>query len=300
VKVPFLRRKQPEQMSEAERNRKLLASLAVKGIFWVMAAITAVFAVINLILGSSLFIPRSAEGVLDSVQEPVSYTWSSESIRRVTLAGEEQEQHAARSATVDSELNKYQLLVAGVMPERTFYVSDGDYTLTLDESSQAGGLPWTLITDYCGGAPSIPAETVLMPSAAEIKAAAPEIVSDEATFLGERAWEIEFEPTSEILEQLLWVPFFEAAEPDRLGWVLPADELDSLRAGRFSVDYAAALVTRDARRLAQIDVRFEIEDGSAWRVLAQIVPNPQERPLGETDLGEQPCENAPVSAPAAP
>lgn len=292
ARFPFPRRgnkQQQRSLTEAEQNRRALLTLVAQIAFLFMLVVTVAYALISAILGSSLFIPQDAEGVLDSVQNRSSYTWSSESIRRVKLAGREHEQHAARSATVDLARNKFQLLVAGVLPERMIYVSDGKYVISLSESDQADGLPWHKITDVCGGAPAIPAKTVAMPSAELIKAASPKLVSDKETVMGRRAWRIDFELTPQIAEQLLWIPFFEQAAPEQMEWVFNPSELERLRAGEFEVDYASAWVTRDERRLIKIDTRFTIDEGSSWRILAQLVFNEAEDPLAETDLGDPGC-----------
>lgn len=286
---PRRKKKQKKVLSETEQNRRALLTLIVQIAFWFMLGVTVIYAGVNLILGSSLFIPQDAEGVLNSVKAKNSYTWSSESIRRVELAGEEQEQHAARSATVDLERNKFQLLAAGVLPERMLYVSDGKYVISLSESAQADGLPWQKATDVCGGAPPIPVDTVTMPSAEEIKGASPKLVSDKETVMGERAWKIDFRLTPQIAERLLWLRFFEEAAPEQMEWVFNPDELERLRAGQFEVEHASAWVTRDERELIKIDTRFTIDEGSSWRILAQLVYNDIEEPLAETDLGDPGC-----------
>lgn len=288
-RLPFRKRKHKE-LSEAERNRRLLVSVIAQVALLVFLLLVGAIAVINLILGSSLFIPKSAEGVLDSVEEPPSYTWSSESIRRVDIAGQTQEQHAARSATIDLEENKFQNIVAGVLPLRALFISDGKYTIMMDESSAAAGAPGRIITDVCHGAPTIPAKLTRMPTAAEIKAASPKLVSDTETVFGRRAWRIDFDLTPEMIDKLLWLSFFEQATPEEMDWVMSDKELEKVRSGDYTVEFASAYVTRDDRRLAMIDTRFRIDEGSGWRVLAQLVPNEQERPLAATDLGEPSCE----------
>lgn len=255
-----------------------------------LLTLIAVIAVINMILGSSLFIPKSAEGVLDSVSEAPAYTWSSESVRRVSVQGQEQEQHAARSATIDLEQNKFQNLVAGVLPMRTIFISDGKYTIRMDEETTATSSPGRMITDACDGAPAIPAELTRMPTAQEIKASHPKLVSDKETVFGKRAWRIDFELTPQIIDKLLWLSFFEQATPQEMDWVMSEKELEKVRAGDYTVDFASAYVTRDDRLLAMIDTRFQVDEGSAWRILAQLVPNQEERPLANTDLGEPLCE----------
>ena len=289
--LPKLRRKKRKAaLSETQQRQRLVRDLIVKVIFAGMAAIAILYTVVSAIAGSSLFIPRSAADVLDSVEMPPIYTWSSETVRLVDFAGEEQRQDSVRSATVDTETDKFQVLTTGNLPEQSLFVSDGNYTIFLDETSQDDETGWVLATDYCNGAPTIPVETVSMPAAQLIAQANPEIVTDKGVVLGVRAWELEFDLQPELIRKLMWIDFFETAAPDQMEWVISSSELERIDAGEYTVDYARAWVSRDERQLAQIDVRFTIEGGSRYRFLTQLVQNnaAEEKPLDDTELGD-PC-----------
>lgn len=280
---------------EGEVARRAFIGLAFKALMMIVLVAAGVIFLISSILGSSLFLPQTADGVLDSVEMPDTYTWSSESIRRVTFAGVEQEQQSAKSATVDIPSDKYMLLTAGVLPARTSFVSDGSITLKLDEAMQSAGSDYRLASDYCNGADAVSVSTVEMPSPDMIKAGDPKIVDDGASSFGERAWELSFHPTPELIQQMMWIKFFqEQSGGADFNWVISKDELEKIQNGDYTVDYASAWVTRDPRVITQIDLRFTTDNGSSWRLNAQYVQNNAAEldPLADTHITPPPCDGS--------
>lgn len=313
MRIPFFGKNNSDKPeSQQRRTVRLMSELVFRVALLFMCAVAVIYGIVSMILGSSLFIPRSAEGVLESVETPSFYAWTSESVRAVDLAGAKQRQDAVRSAVVDTAANKFQVLVVGVLPERTTYVSDGNYAIRLTESAQSeyaaqgesGPPPWELVTDYChrtsdpADSEPIPVSTVQMPTAEMFLGADPEIDTDEGTILGERAWVIDFKLTPEILKQLMWLNFFDRAakaNPGEAPWVISKAERQLIEAGEYDVDYAKVWVTRkEPRQIAQIDVRFQIGGGEAplsdYRFLAQQVPsvNQEADNLNNINLGN-PC-----------
>lgn len=292
-RIPSLKRGKKKEETERQRKLRILGQTVMRFTIFFMGAVALIYGGITILLGSSLFIPRSADGVLDSVKEPSSYTWNSQSVRLVKLGGRELEQHAARGAIVDLGRNKFQASIVGVLPERAYYVSDGKYTIRLTDVGQESGQGWEKVTDVCNEAPSISAETLAMPTVEEIKAGDPEIATDEGTIFGERAWVLNFEATPEIVERLLWLPFFDQAlkaTPEEMPWVISEEEREKINNGQFKTVSGELWVNREGeRRLQQIDLKIEIEEGSRYRFLAQNVIAESENSLAELDLGPADC-----------
>lgn len=247
-------------------------------VMFFMGAVALIYGLISLISGSSLFIPGSAGGVLDSVDQGTNYTWSSESIRLVELGGHRQVQQAARGTTVNLATNKFQAVVAGVLPERTTYTSDGQFTKSLTESDQLGeDGSWQVVTNYCGGAPTVPANTLQMPTPDELKAADPKIQTTEGTDpFGHQAWILSIKATPIIVKRLMWLPFFNQAlkaDPASMPWVISTSERKKINAGDFKTLNGQVWINRDGtRKIEQIDLKIAIDGGSEYRFLAQIVP----------------------------
>lgn len=319
MKIPGLNKRSADELPEdsPRRNKRLLIELAVKSIFLFMIVITIIYGVIASIFGSSLIIPRSAEGVLDSAANPPAVRWTSESLRQVKVYDHEETQAGSRTAVASIPGNRFIAKTFGVTRTPTMYISDDLQTIqrtprdTENSTDRRDGI---LLADACAreGSPRtpntdddapIPAELLMPPSAEMLKAASPEIITDKGTFLGERAWVLGIEPTSEIIEQLLWVPFLDRAmqsedfAQDRL-WILSDQEREAIAAGDMKISedaegrpWAFVWVTRDDRRIAQFDIRFEIDLGpgkkSTYRIFSHIFNDPpgMAQALDEIDLG---------------
>lgn len=280
-----------EEMSSSTRARKLIISLVFKAIMLFMGIIAIGYGAYSVISGSSIFIPKNAEAVLDSSETPKLYSWNAQIIREVRLPGQAEsappiEQQSVRGATLNTERNKFQAEVIGALPSRVIYNSDGNYTLRLFR----GGVNWEIITDACNDAPAISTDTIAMPSPDQLKEANPEIISDESTFFGERAWSLSFEPNAEIIQQLFWTQFFEEAIPDGIlsEWVMSKEEKEEIAAGEFEVENADVLVQyKKPREVKQIDVEFTTSN-SRYRVLAQVVPIGDGNNITNKDLQSPP------------
>lgn len=286
----FGKRTRPEELSDAQRRRRLLTQLGVQAGVIVLLAAMALVWVISKLTGESIVIPRTPQGVLESVKVDDHYAWTSETVRRVTLGGQQVEQQALRSAVVDLKLNRFQATVAGVLPEFTTFVSPGTFTSKLTESDQQEGRKFTPITDYCAGKPPVAAKTLEYPTPQDILAANPRFgeQKDNASMFGERAWEIEFTPTPTILRKVLWLDFFDQANAhDRSldAWVMSRKERAAIQQGRVKADWAYVLVSRaEPRRMLILDMRFRVEGGSAYRVLS-VQRLQTDRPLAELASG---------------
>jgi hypothetical protein len=292
LKLPknrFKRKKKPATASQIKRRQLTSAAFRYILIFMGVAAIG--YGLVSVISGSSLFIPKTANGVLDSVANPKAYTWNSQSVRLFKLANTSLQQDAARGVSLNKETNKFQINLAGVLPELNYIVSDGNYAVILNESDQSN---FSLFTDVCNNQPAIEASTLDMPSAEDIKQADPKLITDQATIFAERAWQIDFTATPTIISKLLWLPFFDQAfknDPNSMSFVISDSERKKIEAGEFKTISASALINRSGERLIQqIDVTIEIDENSKYRFMAQRVPSSSSDALDDIDLGPAQCQ----------
>jgi hypothetical protein len=283
---------------DSERSNRLqvrqLATRTLAVIFIFMAGVALIFGGYSIIANSSLFVPRSSEGILEDVVVPGHYGWSSESIRLTEIEGVKLDpQAAARGVIVNTENDKFVVIAAGVEPNRVFYTSDSNFTVRLDESAMAeSDADWTRVSDICSGEPAISSSTVTMPGPEEFKVANPEVQSDEGTVFGQRAWRLTFQATPEIVEKLMLLPFFtEATAGERTAeWVISNQERELIEAGKFSTDEGLVWINRDGdRQIQQIDLRIVLDNGTKYRFLAQRTVGDVDTALNELDHGDDNC-----------
>jgi hypothetical protein len=285
----FKRKKKPATSSQIKRKQLTNAVFRYVLIFMGVAALG--YGIVSIVSGSSLFIPKTANGVLDSVENPKAYTWNSQSVRLFKLANTNLQQDAVRGVSLNTETNKFQINLAGVLPELNYIISDGNYAIILNENNQSN---FSLFTDICNNQPAIDASTLEMPSAGDIKQAEPKLITDKATIFGERAWQIDFTATPTIVSKLLWLPFFDQAfknDPNSMSFVISDSERQKIEDGDFKTVSASALINRSGERLIQqIDVRIEIDENSKYRFMAQRVPSSSSDALDNIDLGPAQCQ----------
>jgi hypothetical protein len=301
----------------AKRNRRLVIELSLKLVLLFMTVAALIYGLGAAVFGSSLIIPRSADAVLESVETPNQYRWVSESLRRVKIHDFRAEQGATRSVGLDITEDRYLASTWGVLPQPTVFASDGQITIqitpddTIDAEDVQDGL---LLNDACAvlaGKPqtpeteddkALPVSLVEMPSAEMIKASDPTILNDKETFLGQRAWQLGFRATPEIIEQLLWIPFLDRARQgeslasERL-WIVGDEERQAIQKGNYEIledpdgnPWSYVWITRDGRQISQFDIKFQVDLGSGksseYRLLAHTyVQNDMER-LDPPDLGD--------------
>lgn len=287
-------KEKPEKptLSSSQQARRAILSLVFKSVMLFMGAVALIYGGYNIISGASLFTPSSAKGVLKAVNTPDSYAWNSQVIRSVVLPGGDTptEQHSVRGAVVDTKNNKFQTTVINVLPTTVTFNSDGRYTLQLAKGSS----DWQIMTDVCNGDPAVPATTVQMPTPEQLLDANPKMETDEATFFGQRAWELSFEPTPEIISQVFWLDFFDdVILVDTLNdWVLSKSDREALKAGDFeAIEGTALVIYNEPRYIAQLDMRFKL-GSSEYRTMAQVVPLNKENPIANKDFGPAPCETS--------
>lgn len=285
----------PEKpLTEQQRNRRLVISLVSRLVILFMLAIGIVYLIISVITGSSLTVPKTATGVLKGAESPNQYSWLSESVRLANLGGGRQRQDSVRQATINLKENRYWAVAAGALPERTFYASDGKLMLRVTDTRIDSNLDWERWSNICQNDPPVRAATLAMPTAQYISKLDPDIVTDKATFLGQRAWMISFKPSPQFLSQMMGIPFYLASEDyESNRWVLSSKERAALRAGKYKVDTARAWVIRsEPRQLTQIQVRFKftIPGGSSWQLLGRRLrdDNLKARPLDKL-VFPKPC-----------
>jgi hypothetical protein len=226
------------------------------------------------------------------VYTPTAYAWTSESVREANLAGDQVEEDAFRSAVVDLGLNKSQDLAIGVFPGTYTWLSDGVTTGSYTSVDQTNGSGWQLVNNVCEHQPAVPASDLAIPTAADLEAAHPKIISDQGTVVGDQAWVIGFTPTPAILAKIFWEHFFDAvttATPAARDWVLSAADRAAVDSGHIRLVYAYAWVTRaKPRELRQIELKFYTSENSGWRFLVKLYPS-SGRPLAATTFGPPNC-----------
>jgi len=132
-----------KRRSSGEQNRRTIVVLALQLVFVFMSLAILVYVLISAVLGSSLFVPRTADEVLRSVEMPDRYQWISESARKINLpGGYSEEQFAYRSAAINKEKNIFIVNTYGVLPTPALYLSDKRATVRIsrEETSSAGDL----------------------------------------------------------------------------------------------------------------------------------------------------------------
>jgi len=285
-----------DEPTEAEGTRRLLLQLALQSITIFMVVVALLYWAISALLGSGIFIPNTAGGVLSSASQPSYYAWSSESVRQATLAGVPMRQDVYRSAVVDPGLNKFQSLAVGVFQSPTIWLSDSHLTAYYTQAGQQAGQGWRLITNICQHAPTIPASYLEMPTPQEIEKGNPSIISTTGSVFGTQAWVISFHPTTTVLRKIFWIDFFNAVtadSPQNRRWVLSSTELAAINTGKIKLVYAYAWVTRSPRELRQIEMKFYTSNdkSSGYRFLVKLYP-PEGRPLVPTSFGSTDCNSA--------
>lgn len=264
-----------------------------------MAGSAIVYGFVSIVFSSGPFVPKSATDVIESVEQPAAYAWSSEAVRLFPVGGEIIQQDSLRGTIIDTDKNKFQVQEVGVLPYAAYFMSDGEMTVKLPQASISGEEPtYRLVTNVCEGAESIPATTVRMPTKEMLLNASPEMLSEHGTVLGDQAWVITFTVTPEILQQVLMTDFFLAATKNQpeSAWVMSKEEQKAIDAGEFITEDASVWINRKGDRLIrQIDLKVKLDSGVRYRVLSQFVPDEHDDPLGDLDLGDGGCELLPGS-----
>jgi hypothetical protein len=286
-----------ERMTQAQRNRRTIISSTGKIVLLFMIGVALIYGVIAAITNSSLFVPQSASGVLQSVPNVPVQSFNDEMERRVTLAGSTFTYEAVRSAQVDVADNKFEADVEGVLPTETKYASDGHYTISLSGNSSSNTQNWQYALNPCDTPSAVPASDIEMPSPQELLRMDPSIVSTQATVQGAQAWLLSFKPTDQLISQLLWLKFFKtvADAPGDFAWVISNRDLEAIIDGTIHVKWALAYVTRGSRELSQIDVEFTVPGGSEYRILVRADQSSTAQ-ITKLNLGQYDCSKTTTSS----
>jgi hypothetical protein len=290
---------------EAERSRRLLAELGLQIVGGFMLIAALLYWLVSSLFGGGILVPTSAGGVLGSATTPLYYSWSSESVREATLAGNSVREDAYRSAVVDLKLNKSQDLAIGVFPQKFIWLSDGITTASYTNTDQQNGVGWQLVNNVCAHQAAVPASDLAIPTPADIEAAHPKLISSQGTVFGQQAWVLSFTPTPTILRKAFWIAFFDAVTsttPSARDWVLSTSELAAIDSAHIKLVYAYAYVTRSQPRyLRQIEMKFytDVNKTSGYRFLIKLYPN-QGEPLTSTSFGTPNCGGTRVGSSTVP
>jgi hypothetical protein len=291
--MDLFKKKEGKDLSQGEKSRKLIINLVFRIVILFMALVAIIYGAFSFISGSSIFVPRDANGVLDKVEQRNSYAWNVQIVRKVKFPGTDPtdpslEQHSLTGAAVNVEKNSFQAGVRGVFPISIFYNSDGNFTLQLPSSSDQ----FEIITDVCNDKPAISVKTLEMPSKEMLKDSGPELVTDEETFFGERAWMLRIEkPTPELLKQLFWIDFLDqvSLNASLRDWTLSETERELIENGDYELERSKILVSyKQPSQVSQIDLNVNIGD-SKYRIIAQLVPTTKDEILTNKDFGEPDC-----------
>lgn len=294
-------RNDDDELDDADKRKKALAENGVKVVMMFMVVVAILFAFISQLTNSTITVPKSADAILKSVNQPNFYSWSSESIRLFKSNGSKTEHRfdSVRSAAVDTGLNRFQATTVGVFPDKTLYVSDGKLTASLTEADQQAQKSWTMLTDACSNKPAFKTTLVAPPTADDFLKASPKVKTADGSVFGQRAWIIDFKLNKQIISKLLWVGFYnEIADPDSISgrFILSKDEREALSSGAIKQDYARIWVSNNGgkRLISQVDVRFrfDIPGGSRWRIFAKQFPVVTDKsPMTGVSFGKPDCSN---------
>jgi hypothetical protein len=292
--MAVFKKKEKKDLSQGAKSRKIIINLVFRLIILFMALVAVIYGAVSFISGSSIFVPKDASGVLSKVKQKNSYAWNVQIVRKIRFPGSNPsdpaiEQHRLTGAAINVSENSFQAGVRGVFPISIFYNSDGNYTLQLPSNSDK----FEIITDVCGGKPSIPAETLKMPSKDMISNSEPILVEDEETFFGERAWMLRVKkPAPELVSRLFWLDFLDRVSeinPSLKDWVLSKKERKLIAAGDYEVERSKILISyKNPSQIVQIDLNINIAN-SKYRIVAQIVPTTKGELLENKDFGDPDC-----------
>jgi hypothetical protein len=259
----------------------------------VTLGIGGIYLLVQVVLGTGLFVPHSATGILKAAKGSGDYVWTSEAVHEFNAAGRQVREDSRRTIIVDVVHNRYQLLVQHVLPDTTQYQSDGKVTIRNTITRQKNGQPWQLVNNYCGKQPSPPATLLALPSGDLLAAAHPKILSSNSSILGQKAWLMSFEPTPAIIQQLLLIPFLEqATEANEMRWVISPSEAAQIAGGHYQALVGKVWVRKHRPfAVAQVQIELKLANGRSWKLLAALRPTPgaTAHPLASMHLPPPPC-----------
>lgn len=274
------------ELSPAAQIRKMIMQLFV--LFMIVASL--LYLVISGISGLTAFNPTSGKAALEKTREPEVGTWLAEVSREIEVGGGAARLDAVMSATYDLNKNRFQAFVRGTLPDSTAFTSDGKATLYLTNRDRDAGRAWRLVNDVCSKMAAVPAGTVAMPSGKELAAGGKSYWVDKSgTFRGRPAWVVGFTPSPEVIEQLLWVRFFDRVSPPRSPWALSASERDALQRQDYKVIRAMAFVLKSSREIIRIDTTVQMPGLGRFRMMATRGELPESDPFSQMNLGSPSC-----------
>lgn len=182
--------------------------------------------------------PSGAKEILRSAQDPASYRYESQMVRRVTLEGTKVETDALRSFAVNLRTNSFQGRLIHVFPEQLRVSSDGSTTIFKypDQEWQKADAP-------------ISAADVAAPSPKTIAELDPKVIGDKDVLRGRRAWQITFQPDTAFYQQLFLTDAFARS----------GSEAEAIAAGKVTPRWAYVKVIRGDRAMLLLDVQFTID-----------------------------------------
>lgn len=272
-------------MSPQRRIRRTIAQVATGSII----GFALIYFLISGLVGLAAFNPTSGSDALNGAHDPSVSTWFSETVHNIQVSGGTVRLDAVRSVVYDLKLNRFEAYVDGVMPIPTAFTSDGVTSLFLTQTDRDLGHSWQLLNDVCHKAPAVPADLLKMPSGKDLAAGGRSSWADQsALFEGKPAWQVRFTPSLSVIDQLMLVGFLDRVAPPRSVYALSNGERDALNAGHYTAS-GTALITKNDRIIAQVDVELAIKSFGSYHILATREANVGSNPLGSFNFGQQRC-----------
>lgn len=239
----FVRDRLPQLPPEVQYRLSVVSGFA-QTIGLVVFGCLAVALIFQTLTRQTFTEPKNAEQVLDRARAPKDVSFSVETIRVKRIDGSLLRQDSLRGFQMRPG-KSFRADVSGVT-ERTFRMAGDGKTALLQFAKQ----PAQVLHRY-------PAAQAVRPVlASDLKPVAGKLLDTKATVQGQRGWFVSFKPTGRLIAQMLSADLLR----------LQGEDIDAIRAGRFSVRYATATVTRSARRLYQIDTVIRV-NGAQLRIL---------------------------------
>lgn len=240
----FIRRRLPDLPPEVKYRLSVVAGLG-QIVALVVAVTLAIIIGGKLLFGITFTEPGTGREVLERVDDPEDLSWSVETVRKKKIDGVDLRQDTVRGHAVNLRSGAFQAQVNGLTDGQFRMVGDGRRALLI-QSAQTRRL-----TRY----PAKEALRPLMPS--DVAEGAQEILDKRFTAYAQRAWLVRWKPRRADLLQLLGADLFK----------LSGKDFADLRAGRYRLINASAVVLRRDKRLYELHVQLEV-NGAQLEILS--------------------------------
>ena len=243
IRWPRFIRRWYDALPEQVRYRiSVIGGFAQTG-FLIIAATFSVALIFKAVSNQTILEPSTAQEVFDLVDDPYDVSYNLETVREKPIDG--------------SILSHHTLAVVGVYPKKRLLQAQVSGVAVAPFRMTADGKTWSMAflnepnnIKTLGAAPSPNTLRPIYASDLKPSGVAGRIVTSKATVRNKRAWLVTWKPTSALLLRMLDAPLLQVQNAD----------IESIRRGNFTTDYAVATVLRGNRTVAQLDARIRIPD----------------------------------------